>query len=153
MCSESIRLDFKEHNGTSAVPEINNKILTTQSAYLSVSFSVVNSLQLHRLQRLRLLCPWDFPGKNTGVGCHFLLHGIFLNQGSSLYFQHWQADSFPLNQSTIPIYNLPQSPIKKILLNCFIFAVKCKQIASHFKKSYHRNIKSKINRKKEIRGR
>ena len=22
----------------------------------------------------RLLCPWDFPGKNTGVGCHFLLH-------------------------------------------------------------------------------
>ena len=26
----------------------------------------------------RLLCPWDFPGKNTGVGCHFLLQGIFL---------------------------------------------------------------------------
>lgn len=49
MRSESIHLDFKEHNGTSAVPEINNKILTTQSAYLSVSLSVVNSLQLHRL--------------------------------------------------------------------------------------------------------
>ena len=32
----------------------------------------------------RLLCPWDFPGKNTGVGCHSLLQGIFLqelNQG------------------------------------------------------------------------
>ena len=28
-----------------------------------------------------LLCPWDFPGKNTGVGCHFLLKGIFLTQG------------------------------------------------------------------------
>ena len=26
------------------------------------------------------LCPWDFPGKNTGVGCHFLLQGIFLTQ-------------------------------------------------------------------------
>ena len=25
----------------------------------------------------RLLCLWDFPGKNTGVGCHFLLEGIF----------------------------------------------------------------------------
>ena len=25
----------------------------------------------------RLLCPWDFPGKNTGVGCHFLLQGVF----------------------------------------------------------------------------
>ena len=29
----------------------------------------------------RLLCPWDFPGKNTGAGCHFLLQGIFLTQG------------------------------------------------------------------------
>ena len=29
----------------------------------------------------RLLCPWDFPGKNTEVGCHFLLEGIFLIQG------------------------------------------------------------------------
>ena len=28
----------------------------------------------------RLLYPWDFPGKNTGVGCHFLLQGIFLTQ-------------------------------------------------------------------------
>ena len=29
----------------------------------------------------RLICPWDFPGKSTGVGCHFLLQGIFLTQG------------------------------------------------------------------------
>ena len=29
----------------------------------------------------RLLCPWDSPGKNTGVGCHFLLQGIFPTQG------------------------------------------------------------------------
>ena len=28
------------------------------------------------------LCPWDFPGKNTEVGCHFLLQGIFPTQGS-----------------------------------------------------------------------
>ena len=31
----------------------------------------------------RLLCPWNSPGKNTGVGCHFLLQGIFLIQRSS----------------------------------------------------------------------
>jgi len=31
----------------------------------------------------RLLCPQDFPSKNTGVGCHFLVQGIFLNQGSN----------------------------------------------------------------------
>ena len=29
----------------------------------------------------RLLCPWDFPDKNSGVGCHFFLQGIFLTQG------------------------------------------------------------------------
>ena len=32
----------------------------------------------------RLLCPWDFPGKNTGVGCHFPFQGIFPPQGSNL---------------------------------------------------------------------
>ena len=36
-----------------------------------------------RLHKLQLLSPWDFPGKNTGVGCHFLLQGIFLTQGSN----------------------------------------------------------------------
>ena len=36
----------------------------------SVEFA---SLQCHGLQLTRLLCPWDFPGKKTGVGCHFLL--------------------------------------------------------------------------------
>ena len=32
----------------------------------------------------RLLCPWDFPGKSTGVGSHFFLQGIFLTQRSNL---------------------------------------------------------------------
>ena len=36
---------------------------------------------LYLLQSTRLLCPWDFPSRNTGVGCHFLLHGIFPIQG------------------------------------------------------------------------
>ena len=36
-----------------------------------------NSLWPHQLQPSRLHCPWDFPGKNTWVGCHFLLKGIF----------------------------------------------------------------------------
>ena len=43
------------------------------------------------LKPTRLLCPWNFPGKNTGVGCHFLLKGIFLTQGlnSSLLLGRW----------------------------------------------------------------
>ena len=40
----------------------------------------------------RLLCPWDFPGKNPGVGCHFLLQGNFLTQGFNLCLLLWQAD-------------------------------------------------------------
>ena len=35
------------------------------------------TLRPQGLQPSRLLCPWDFPGKNAGVGCHFLLYGIF----------------------------------------------------------------------------
>ena len=42
----------------------------------------------------RLLCPCNFPGKSTGMGCHFLLQGIFLIQGSNSRLLHWQADSF-----------------------------------------------------------
>ena len=34
---------------------------------------VSDSVRPHRRQPTRLLCPWDSPGKNTGVGCHFLL--------------------------------------------------------------------------------
>ena len=40
-----------------------------------------DSLQPHGLYLPRLLCPWNFPGKNAGVGCHFLLQGIFPTQG------------------------------------------------------------------------
>ena len=40
------------------------------------------------IQPARLLCPWDFPGKNAGVGCHFFLQGIFLTQGMNLGLLH-----------------------------------------------------------------
>ena len=43
----------------------------------------------------RLLCPWDFLGKSTGVGCHFLLQGIFLIQGANPHLLHRLADSSP----------------------------------------------------------
>ena len=43
--------------------------------------------------------PWDSPGKNTGVGCHALLQGIFLTRGSNphlLCLLHWWVGSLPL---------------------------------------------------------
>ena len=45
----------------------------------------------------RLLCPWDFPGKNTGVGCHLLLQEIFPTQGLNPSLLPWQVDSLPLS--------------------------------------------------------
>ena len=41
---------------------------------------ISDSLWSHGLWPTRLLCPWNFPGKNTGVGCHVPLQGIFLTR-------------------------------------------------------------------------
>ena len=49
---------------------------------------VSNSLWAYGLSPARFLCPWDSPGKNTEVGCHFLLQGIFLTQGSNPSLLH-----------------------------------------------------------------
>ena len=53
----------------------------------------------HGLEPTRLPCSWNFPGKNTGVGCHFLLQGFFPTQGSKPHLLNllpWPADSSPL---------------------------------------------------------
>ena len=65
-----------------------------------VSSVVTDSLWPHRLKPVRFLCSWDSPGKNTGVGCHFLLQRIFPPQGLNLgllHLLHWQADYLPLH--------------------------------------------------------
>ena len=50
----------------------------------------------------KLLCPWDSPGKNTRVGCHALLQGIFPTEVLNLCLLHWQADSLPLTHLGSP---------------------------------------------------
>ena len=60
-------------------------------------------LVTHGLQPTKILRSWDFPGKNTGVGSHFLLKGIILTQGSKLpHLLHWQVDSLPLSHQGSP---------------------------------------------------
>ena len=54
-------------------------------------------LRPHGPKPVRLLCPWDSPSKNTGVTCHFLLHGIFSTQGIELESPASQVDSLPLS--------------------------------------------------------
>ena len=72
--------------------------------------STGSPLQYSCLGKFLVCTPWSValpgssvhgivPGKNTGVGCHFLFQGIFLTQGSNphlLCLLHWQAVSLPL---------------------------------------------------------
>ena len=63
---------------------------------------VSNSQQPHGLQPTRLLRPWDFPGKSTGVGCHCLLHlshldnDIFCSSSSKLMYLYY-PDKISMN--------------------------------------------------------
>ena len=77
--------------------------LTTVLQYLcvcSVTQSCSTLLWPHGLYSTKLLCSWNFPGENTGGGCHFFLQNIFLAQGSNLCLLcvlHWEVDSLPLS--------------------------------------------------------
>ena len=62
------------------------------------------------LQPVRLLCPWDFAGKNPGVSCYFLLQGSFLTQGLNPHLLYYllcsQVDSLPLVPSGKPKFKM-----------------------------------------------
>ena len=69
------------------------------SMWCSVASVMSNSFWPYEPWPASLLWPWDSPSKNAGVGCHFLLQGIFLTQGSKpnlLSLLHWQSGSLPL---------------------------------------------------------
>jgi len=54
------------------------------AAAAAVASVVSDSVRPHRQQLTRLLCPWDSPGKNTGVGCHFLLQRMKVKSQSEV---------------------------------------------------------------------
>ena len=91
---------------------------------LCVHAQLYLTLQPHGLWPARLLCPWNFLSKNTGMGCHFLLQGLFLTQGSNpclLHLLHWQMDSLPLSHLESPILHFIIYLIcteELMLLNC-----------------------------------
>ena len=61
-----------------------------------------DSVQPHGRHPTSLLCPWDSPGKNTGMGCQFLLQGIFPTQGSNLGLLHCRQMLYCLSHQGIP---------------------------------------------------
>ena len=71
----------------------------------SVSHSVASdSLTPHGLWPSRLLCPWDCPGKNIGVGCHSLLQGIFPTQGQNPGLLHCTQILYHMNHQRSPCH-------------------------------------------------
>ena len=50
----------------------------------------------------RLLCPWDSPGKDTGVGCHALIQGVFLTQESNRGLLHCRRILYQLGYRGSP---------------------------------------------------
>ena len=76
-----------------------NKIFIYQKIQIIIVLLCPNLLWPHGLQPSRLACPWNFPGKNMGVGCHFLLQEIFQFRDQThisctdrwffFFFNHW----------------------------------------------------------------
>ena len=80
--------------------ELLDCIVFLQCAMLSCSV-VSYALRPHGLQPAKILCPWNSPGQNAGVGCHALFQGIFPTQGLNpvlLCLLHWQVGSLPLDR-------------------------------------------------------
>ena len=68
-----------------------------------------DSVRPHRRQPTRLPHPWDSPGKNTGVGCHFLLHCMKVKSESEVA-QSCPTLSDPMNRSSPGLPVLHQLP-------------------------------------------
>ena len=64
--------------------------------------AVSDSLRPHERQPTGLLCPWDSPGNNTGVGCHSLLQGVFLTQQSNPGLLHCRQILYRLSYEASP---------------------------------------------------
>ena len=110
-------------------------LLTTSTTAAPVTSVVSDSVRPHRRQPPRLPCPWDSPGKNTGVGCHFLLQYMKVKSerevaqscptlsdpmdcslpGSSVHgicqarVLEWGAIAFSVFLATLPLLSMAQS--------------------------------------------
>ena len=71
-----------------------------------ISHFVSNSLRPYRSQPARFLCPWDSPGKNTGVGGHSLFQGFVPTQGLNPGRLHCRHILYCLSHQESPQYNM-----------------------------------------------
>ena len=95
---------------------------------------VSDSLQPLGLLPARLLCPWNFPGKNFGMGCHFLLQGIFLIQGLNPHLLHL----LPQHAYSLPLHHCKMFKSSQLITSIIIqfinVSLSLEIIWSHFDK-------------------
>ena len=101
---------------------------------MCVSCSVVSdSLRHHGLWPAKLLYPWNSPGKNTEVGCHYLLQGIHPDPGIEPMSPALHADSLPSKQPGKPYLYLYKWYLSVLVLCLVIFLCFCIRLF----KNYH----------------
>ena len=101
-------LQFSHHK------KIINNVSVTVAAAAAMSLQSCPTLWLHRQQPTRLLCPWDSPGKNTGVDCHFLLQCMH-----ACYITSVVCDSVrPYGQQPTRLLCLQDSLVKNTGMGC-----------------------------------
>ena len=109
LCSQLWVLGANTRKLKKIPPSVLHYRATVKAHVCELSHSVVSdSLRTSGLQPAKLFCPWNSPGKNTGVGCHFLLQGHLLHpriETTSSVSPALQADSLPAKPSRKP-YNM-----------------------------------------------
>ena len=129
-CQASLSMEFSRQEYWSGLPfseDLPNPGIKPECAALQadsllseppeVLHSVMSdSLQSNGLYPTRLLCPWDFPGKHTGVGCHFLLQRIFLTQGSNPGFPHCRQMLYRLSHREAPKHKISVQLLSRVRL-------------------------------------
>ena len=107
------------------------KFLTANKFYSTGNYGVISLLIVQLCLTLcnpmdcsLLLCPWDFSGENTGVGCHSILQGNFPTQGLNLVLPHCRQCIYHLNHLGSPILkekdtikSVNNNTLKKILIS------------------------------------
>ena len=92
-----------------------------------------DTLRAHGLEPTRLLGPWDFPGKNTGVGYCFLLQEIFLTQGLNPGLPHCRQTLYHLSHQWGHHFTLPPTVSEGFLFPICLptFTISCLFDDSH----------------------
>ena len=105
-------INMKDHWSQIIITKIIMKVLKHFENYQeSVSVTQSSLTLCSPMEPARLLCPRDSPGKNTGVGRHSLLQGIFPTQGLNLDLLHCRQILYCLSHQGSPIWELPKCDI------------------------------------------